>query len=499
MAHAPAGGHRGGAAPYSWDGQCEVRNTFLEVRPPAPFLTKRIDSAPGPRLLKTISWGSDAPSEEDRGPELAYAQGLPGVAAAAAHLAEEPHAVWCEQPNAGWGAWTQQHSNDDFELEVKNTFLQIPMAAPLAPKRQNTAPAPPVARCSSKPSTMLDTVEELDSPAHDWGLLATTDEAFAEAAYAEALPSAGSQMTMPPGIPATTASLSRVSAAVEQAVLEQLSTAPQQSMTLPTLGSRVPTSILAVLRAHGLKFGSFLRTLSSVEFISNDEVRLRTSGWGSSPDAAVGDSGEAHREPGGQWPRFLQEVVTVVVQHLSMAPGCQMNLATLGNRIPAKMSAELKSQGVKFGNFLRTVPEVTFVAPHEVKLAAPAPARVARSANAQRFRRGEFVAALRARTLNPELNRELMAVIEDVRTLLLQLAQGDAPAATATNALGNKLSPASRCFLKRCHLRLNELLKEYPSFFLVQGGSNDESVLHVTLTAEARSEDFLRQLQIALG
>jgi len=463
-----------------------VRNTFLEVRPPAPLLTKRIDSAPGPRLLKTISWGSDAPSEEDRGPDLAFPQGLPGLAPAA-----HP------EPHAGWGAWTQQHASDDFELEVKNTFLQIPMAAPLAPKRQNTAPAPPLARCSSKPTTMLDTVEELDSPAHDWGLMPV--DGFVEEAYGEALPAGGSQMTMPPGIPATTASLSRVSAAVEQAVLEQLSTAPGQRMTLPTLGSRVPTSILAVLRAHGLKFGSFLRTLSSVEFVSNDEVRLRTQTSGSSTDAPRGEAGDAGMEPGGQWPRFLQEVVAVVVQHLSMAPGCQMNLATLGNRIPAKMSAELKSQGVKFGNFLRTVPEVTFVAPHEVKLAAPAPARMARSANAQRFRRGEFVAALRGGTLSPELGRELMAVIEDVRTLLLQLAQGDAPPATATNALGNKLSPASRCFLKRCHLRLNELLKEYPSFFLVQGGSNDESVLHVTLTPEARSEEFSRQLQIALG
>mmetsp|Transcript_38311 Transcript_38311/g.83697 ORF Transcript_38311/g.83697 Transcript_38311/m.83697 type:complete len:114 (+) Transcript_38311:47-388(+) len=79
------------------------------------------------------------------------------------------------------------------------------------------------------------------------------------------------------------------------------------------------------------------------------------------------------------------------------------------------------------------------------------------------MRRGALLECLRSGTLEPAVQAEVDALVADASQFLTVQPQFTACTTTA----GNKLSPASRKFLKQYRVRLSQVLKEFPSKFAV--------------------------------
>eukprot|EP00451_Oxyrrhis_marina_P039606 CAMPEP_0204389422 /NCGR_PEP_ID=MMETSP0469-20131031/60095_1 /ASSEMBLY_ACC=CAM_ASM_000384 /TAXON_ID=2969 /ORGANISM="Oxyrrhis marina" /LENGTH=357 /DNA_ID=CAMNT_0051383107 /DNA_START=35 /DNA_END=1108 /DNA_ORIENTATION=- len=188
-----------------------------------------------------------------------------------------------------------------------------------------------------------------------------------------------------------------------------------------------------------------------------------------------------NRLPPAELQELRRSVAADVLEHLHAEPGGKMNLATLGNRIAAR--AQLRECGIRFASFLEGLPGIVVEDTGLVRALALAPAKRAPSGmEGRRFRRGQFVEALRDRTLGREFVFELHRLLADVQHLLLA-APGYCDAASS---LGNQLSPWSRRFLRRFRIRLNELLQVFPLLFQLTGVV--EASPHVSLTRTGQSE-----------
>mmetsp|Transcript_78155 Transcript_78155/g.208952 ORF Transcript_78155/g.208952 Transcript_78155/m.208952 type:complete len:358 (+) Transcript_78155:47-1120(+) len=154
---------------------------------------------------------------------------------------------------------------------------------------------------------------------------------------------------------------------------------------------------------------------------------------------------------------LLATVEAAALEHLRLEPTGRMNLATLGNRIPQQLSASLKEHGIRFARFVRTLSSVT-VHGTTVQITGAAPKE---ALPARHLRRGEFLEALRARTVSEPLLHEVFAVLQCVHQLLVtSTRQSESPC-----ALGNKLAPQCRTFLNQHRVRLIELLNEFSCVF----------------------------------
>jgi len=144
---------------------------------------------------------------------------------------------------------------------------------------------------------------------------------------------------------------------------------------------------------------------------------------------------------------------------------------------------QLRECGIRFASFLEGLQGIVVEDTGLVRALTLAPPRQSPSATeGRRFRRGQFVEALRQRTLGREFVFELHRLLADVQHLLLQ-APGHCDAASS---LGNQLSPWSRRFLRRFRIRLNELLQVFPLLFNLTGLV--EASPHVSLTPAGQSE-----------
>mmetsp|Transcript_52348 Transcript_52348/g.119227 ORF Transcript_52348/g.119227 Transcript_52348/m.119227 type:complete len:314 (-) Transcript_52348:440-1381(-) len=187
-------------------------------------------------------------------------------------------------------------------------------------------------------------------------------------------------------------------------------------------------------------------------------------------DHAVDEPTPVARWDGGEYQRNQRETALgseiawacsvasrVVMDHLVVAEGGSVSLATLGNRISRASLAVFKRYGIRFSDFVRSLPGVEVEAADARLSGVIVPAKL----HTRQQRRGEFLQRLRAGTLSLDQVDGVVSVVSVVHSLI---SESDGKQQSSFT-LGNALPPLCRAFLKHQNLRLMEVLGEFPHVF----------------------------------
>jgi len=187
--------------------------------------------------------------------------------------------------------------------------------------------------------------------------------------------------------------------------------------------------------------------------------RARPSEGGDRTQRSASEGSSTTAEPTDEQVQdLLASVEEVVLENLATEVSGSMSLATLGNRVPKALMQKLKSHGFRFAKFVTKLESIQVDGMMVHMVGGPQPHGAADGAAC---RRGEFMQAVRDDTLSEGDRRELHNVLDSVHELL---SMSDRPSESAC-ALGNKLAPRARAFLRSRRARLVEILNHFPDRF----------------------------------